>query len=262
MDAVKESTVNYWIKNGSPALVLAPMEGVTDAPMRALLTETGAFSLCVSEFIRVSHEALPAKVFRTHVPELAAGCRTASGTPVQIQVLGGDTALMAESARRAAEIGANGIDINVGCPAPTVNRHDGGATLLKFPCRIRDIVEAVRRAVPPELAVSAKFRLGWDTVDPIHENAERAAEGGASWLTIHGRTRAQGYAPPAYWEPIGEVKRRMAIPVVANGDIWSREDFLRCRDITGAEHFMIGRGALADPTLPGAIATELGARCL
>src|SRR5207248_8564004 len=96
--------------------------------------------------------------------------------------------------------------LNFGCPAKTVNRHDGGATLLKYPQRIRDIVRAVRAAVPGHVPVSAKMRLGWDSIDPIEENAAMAAEGGASWLTIHGRTRLAGYAPPIFWRPIGRVR--------------------------------------------------------
>ena len=108
------------------------------------------------------------------------------------------------------------------------------------------------------IAVSAKLRLGWDCLDSIHENADRAAEGGASWITIHGRTKTQGYRPPAYWKPIGEVRRRLSIPVVANGEIWSLDDLRRCRDETGCEHFMLGRGALGDPLLPLLAARELG----
>jgi tRNA-dihydrouridine synthase C len=156
------------------------------------------------------------------------------------------------------ELGAQAIDINFGCPAPTVNRHDGGATLLKYPTRIRAIVGAVRAALPKEIPVSAKLRLGWDSLDAIHENAAMAAEGGAAWLAIHGRTRVAGYAPPAYWKPIGEVKRRLGLPVIANGDIWTIEDFRRCREESDCEHFMLGRGALADPFLPLNIAGELG----
>src|SRR5204862_2521849 len=87
-----------------------------------------------------------------------------------------------------------------------------------------------------------------------------AAEAGAAWLTIHGRTRAQGYQPPAYWLPIGAVRKRLGIPIVANGDIWTVEDIRRCRDETGCEHFMLGRGALASPTLARAAAWELGIR--
>jgi tRNA-dihydrouridine synthase C len=106
--------------------------------------------------------------------------------------------------------------------------------------------------------VSAKLRLGWDSIESILENADMAAEGGASWLTIHGRTRVQGYSPPAHWEPIGVVNERVGIPVVANGDIWSLADFRRCREITGCVHFMLGRGALANPLLSRQIAHELG----
>jgi tRNA-dihydrouridine synthase C len=247
------------VLKGTPALVLAPMEGVTDAPMRAFISERYGFSFCVSEFLRVSQEVPPAKLFLRHIPELLSGGKTATGLPVQVQLLGGDPEKMAKAALVAVEqCGAQGIDLNFGCPAPTVNRHDGGATLLKFPNRIFEIVKAVRSAIPAHLAVSAKLRLGWDSIDDVDKNAEQAALGGASWITIHGRTKFQGYTPPAYWEPIGRVKRALDIPVVANGEIWTLDDFRRCRDQTGSEHFMIGRGALADPTLQHQIARELG----
>ena len=241
-----------------PALILAPMEGVTDAPMRAVQGQAGAFTFAVSEFLRVSQHVPPRHVFLTHVPELRTGSRTPTGLPVQVQLLGGDAGRMAEAAARACELGAAGIDINFGCPAPTVNRHDGGATLLRYPHRIREIVSAIRAAVPADIPVSAKVRLGWDTLDAIDLNADMVAEGGASWLTIHGRTRVAGYAPPVFWEPIGRVRRRLPIPVVANGDIWTLADFRRCREQTGSIHYMLGRGALADPRLAPAVAAELG----
>ncbi len=241
-----------------PALVLAPMEGITDAPMRALQGATGAFSYAVSEFMRVSSVVIPPKVFRRDVPELAVGARTINGLPVQVQLLGGDPDLMGQTAIAAVAAGATAIDINFGCPAPTVNRHDGGASLLKHPCRIREIVAAVRSVVPTDIPVSAKLRLGWDSIENIHENATMAAEGGASWITIHGRTRAQGYAPPVFWKPMAQVRRDLGLPVIANGDIWTFEDFLRCREESECTHFMIGRGALADPMLPARIARELG----
>ncbi len=240
------------------ALVLAPMDGVTDASMRTLQGASGAFTYAVTEFLRVSQEALPAKVFRREVPELANGCRTPAGMPVQVQILGGDPLLMARSAATACACGAMGIDVNFGCPAPTVNRHDGGASLLQHPTRLRDIVAAVRDAVPPHMPVSAKLRLGWDHIDAIHENAAMVEQAGASWITIHARTRTQGYQPPVYWKPIGLVRQSLGIPVVANGDIWSLDDFKKCQEQTGCRHFMIGRGALANPLLPYQIASELG----
>lgn len=241
-----------------PALVLAPMDGITDGPMRAYQGETGAFTYAVSEFVRVSIEPLPAKVFRREVPELENGSRTPSGMPVQVQILGGDPERMAQSAATAALAGAAGIDLNFGCPAPVVNRNDGGASLLRSPPRIREIVAAVRAAVPASVPVSAKLRLGWDDIETIHETAAMAAEGGANWLTIHARTRVQGYAPPVYWPAIGKVRQELGLPVIANGDIWTIEDFDRCAEETGCVHFMIGRSALANPGLPYEIAQRLG----
>lgn len=241
-----------------PALILAPMDGITDAPMRALQGETGAFTFAVSEFLRVSIEVPPRRVFLRHIPELQHGARTPTDLPVQVQLLGGDAGRMAAAAVVACDAGATAIDINFGCPAPTVNRHDGGATLLKHPPRIREIVAAVRSAVPSEIAVSAKLRLGWDSIDDIYANAEMAAEGGADWLTIHARTRTQGYKPPVYWKPIGVVRERLGLPVVANGDIWTLADFRQCRAETGCRHFMLGRGALANPLLATQVRQELG----
>jgi tRNA-dihydrouridine synthase C len=236
------------------------MEGVTDAPMRAFLTERGGFSFCVSEFLRISQDVPYIRPFIDHVPELKNQARTPAGVPVHFQLLGGNPEKLALAAQRAVEAGAFGVDLNFGCPSPTVNGSDGGATLLKYPDRIRDIVRTVRQAIPADLPVSAKLRLGWDSMDAIHVNAERAAEGGATWITIHGRTKVQGYTPPAYWGPIGEIHRRLGrdVPIVANGDIWTFEDFERCREETGCEHFMLGRSALADPFLPPRVARALG----
>jgi tRNA-dihydrouridine synthase C len=246
------------IKHDTPAIVLAPMDGLTDAPMRAIQGELGVLTFAVSEFVRISGNVVPRNVFHREIPELLIGGCTPTGLPVQVQLLGGDAGRMARSAWVAYCAGANAIDINFGCPAATVNNHDGGATLLKYPTRIREIVAAVRQAVPATIPVSAKMRLGWDNNDAIFENAAMAAEGGASWLTIHGRTRAQGYKPPALWYPIGKVREQLQIPVVANGDIWTLNDFRRCYEETGCIHVMVGRGALADPFLTHRIASELG----
>lgn len=240
-----------------PALVLAPMEGITDAPMRDLQGATGAFTYGVSEFLRVVAHAIPGKVFIRDIPELSQGSKTTTGLPVQVQILGGDPEMMALSAINAVQAGATAIDINFGCPAPTVNRHDGGATLLKYPDRIEAIVRAVRTAVPDSIPVSAKLRLGWEDIEDIFENAQRVVSGGASWLTIHARTRAQGYKPPVFWKPIGVVRKSLPIPVIANGDIWTLDDFKRCRDETGCIHYMIGRSVLSNPSLPYQIAQSL-----
>jgi tRNA-dihydrouridine synthase C len=234
------------------------MEGITDAPMRAMLSEIGGYTHLVSEFIRVSQTVLSKKAFRNDIPESGTGFLTAAGVAVQPQILGGHPERMAGSALAAVALGAPGIDINFGCPAPTVNRNDGGATLLKYPERLEAIVRAIRDAVPAHLPVSAKLRLGWDDPSAVVENAKRAEAGGASWIAIHARTKMNGYQPPAYWEWIARAKAGVSIPVVANGDIWRLEDFYRCREITGAEHFMIGRSALADPWLGHRISRALG----
>ncbi|MEW6057724.1 MAG: tRNA-dihydrouridine synthase family protein [Bdellovibrionota bacterium] len=246
---IHESSVPF-ISNNAPALVLAPMEGVTDLPMRALMTERGGFSFCVSEFVRISQDVPSVRSFRENIPELQTGARTAAGTPVQVQLLGGDPGKLADSAVNAHLAGAAAIDLNFGCPAPLVNKHDGGACLLRHPDRIHSIVSRVRSALPKHVPLSAKLRLGWESVEDIHENAYQAARAGASWITIHARTKAQGYRPPVYWKHIGEVRNHLAIPVVANGDIWAAEDLMRCYEETGCIHFMLGRGAMANPSLP------------
>ncbi len=234
------------------------MDGVTDAAMRAFQGRWGAFTYAVTEFLRVSETPIPGKVFRREVPELFTQAKTESGLPVQVQILGGDPERMAKSAVTAVKVGATAIDINFGCPAPTVNRNDGGASLLRYPCRIREIVRAIREAVPMEIPVSAKIRLGWDSIDPVFENAAMVQEGGASWITIHARTRVQSYKPPVFWAQVGKVRAQLAIPVIANGDIWTIEEFRRCREETGCDKFMIGRSALANPVLSWQIASELG----
>ena len=248
----------FQIKKGQPALLLAPMEGMVDAPMRALFSEIGGFDFCVAEFLRISHNVPPRKTFIKHVPELTHGGCAPSGLPVQVQLLGGDPDKLAASACVAIEAGARAIDLNFGCPARTVNRRDGGATLLRYPQRIEAIVRAVSRALPRHIPVSAKLRLGWDDPHQIDANADAACQGGASWITIHGRTKMQGYRPPADWLSIGRIRARLPIAVVANGEIWRVEDLLRCQQQTGCEHFMLGRGAMADPHLPRKAAAALG----
>ncbi len=247
-----------------PALVLAPMEGVTDARMRAWLTRTGFYDYCVTEFIRVSETALSEKHFKRTVPELSPQEKnqsmsyTSCGVPVLIQLLGGDPQKLAQTALHAYQAGAIGIDLNFGCPAPTVNRNDGGATLLKYPHRIEAIVRAVRDILPAHVTVSAKLRLGFDDPAAIDENSKRAEQGGAQWITIHGRTKTQGYTRPAYWKPIGKVSQSLSIPVIANGEIWTVDDLKQCQEETQCIHFMIGRGALSNPIAAAQMRTHLG----
>jgi tRNA-dihydrouridine synthase C len=225
------------------------MEGVVDAVMREVLTEIGGPDLCVTEFLRVTNLLLPKKEFLKIGPELNSQSKTKSGTPVVFQLLGGQPGPLAENARRAYEMGAFGIDLNFGCPAKTVNRHDGGASLLQFPDRIFKIVEEVRKSVPAKCPVSVKMRLGFHDKALYLDNSLAAQSAGASWLTVHARTRDEGYKPPAHWNYLAELKQILKIPLVANGEINSVNDFIKIKKETQCEHFMIGRAAIRNPFL-------------
>ena len=240
-------------------ILLAPMEGLLDCVLRDLLTRVGGVDRCVSEFIRVTGTLLPERVFLRTMPELRHGSRTLAGVPVRAQLLGSDPVSMAENAARLAELGAEGVDLNFGCPAKVVNRHGGGAALLRDPAQIEAVVAAVRRAVPARVPVSAKMRLGYDDDALARECAQAMASGGAGELVVHARTKADGYRPPAYWERIPAIRAAVPIPVVANGEIWTVQDAQRCRALSGCDALMLGRGAVADPGLALAIRAADGA---
>jgi tRNA-dihydrouridine synthase C len=235
-------------------LMLAPMEGVIDHVMRELLTSLGGIDRCVTEFVRVTDRLLPPRVFRRLCPELDTGGTTASGTPVYVQLLGGQAAVLADNAARAAQLGAPGIDLNFGCPAKTVNRSDGGAILLREPQRVHTIVAAVRAAVPAHTPVTVKTRLGYEDRALFLDIVAGIEAAGASELTIHARTKRHGYRPPAYWDAIAEARELLVLPIIANGEIWSIDDALRCRSVTGCDDLMLGRGVLCRPDLPRLIA--------
>ncbi|WP_444999786.1 tRNA dihydrouridine synthase [Halomonas mongoliensis] len=226
------------------------MEGVIDAHTRALLTREPGFDWTVTEFVRVVDARLPPRVFYKHCPELLApALTTPSGVPVHLQLLGSDPEALAANATQALTLGATSIDLNFGCPAKLVNRHDGGASLLRDPARVRRVVAAVHDAVGDAIPVTAKIRLGFADRRLALACALAAQAGGARQLVVHARTRNEGYRPPAHWEWIGRIRSRLSIPVVANGDIWSLEDYWRARTLSGCRDVMIGRGALADPWL-------------
>ncbi len=229
------------------------MEGLLDHSLRDALTRVGGVDRCVSEFIRVTGTLLPCRAFERVVPELRNGSRTAAGVPVRAQLLGSDAVCLAENAARLAEMGSAGIDLNFGCPAKTVNLHRGGAVLLDEPETVAMIVAAVRRAVPAHVPVSAKMRLGFND-DRRAEDCALAIEGaGATELVVHARTKAHGYRPPAYWDRIADLRALVKLPLIANGEIWTVADALRCREVTGCVDLMIGRGMVSDPGLGLAI---------
>lgn len=236
-----------------PVRLLAPMEGLTDPLMRQILTQIAAdlgrpYDWSVSEFIRVTQNVLPAHVFYKYVPELHHDAKTNSGTPIHLQLLGSEAQLMAENAAYACELGAPAIDINFGCPAKTVNTHRGGSVLLDEPTVMYEIISAVRRAVPAHIPVSAKIRLGYTDTSRIDDIRGAIADSGTDWLTIHARTKTQGYKPPAYWDKI-QAFNGLPIPVIANGEIWNAEQAQHCMAQSGSKHLMLGRGAVTRPDL-------------
>ncbi len=230
-------------------IILAPMEGVVDHLMRDMLTQIGGFDLCITEFVRVVDQLLPRRVFTRLCPELLNGGKTPAGTPVRVQLLGQEPQWLAENAARAVALGSPGVDLNFGCPAKTVNKSKGGAVLLKETETLYRIMQAVRSAVPAEFPVTAKMRLGFDDTSLALDNARALAEAGASELTVHARTKADGYRPPAYWPWIAEIRKVISIPVIANGEIWQPADAALCREQSGSSDIMLGRGALAQPNL-------------
>ena len=229
------------------------MEGLTDPIMRDVLTHIGCFDWCVTEFIRVTNSVLPDHVYHSYCPELLTDGKTAAGTPVHVQFLGNDPDMLAANAVRAVELGAPAIDLNFGCPAKTVNRHRGGSVLLDEPNVVHELVKAVRDAVPQNIPVSAKMRLGYLDRNFTLENAHAIEDAGAAWLTVHARTKAEGYIPPAFWDQLRPIQTALKINVIANGEIWTTDDAKQCRLESGCEDLMLGRGAVTTPDLSQAI---------
>ena len=225
------------------------MEGLADDVLREVLTGVGAYDQAVTEFVRVSGSLLPTRAFLRISPELRNGGRTSCGTPVAVQLLGSDPDCMAGNAARLARLAPPEIDLNFGCPAPTVNRHRGGAALLGEPELLNAIVRAVRAAVPAGIPVTAKMRLGIADTALAIDCATALADGGATALVVHARTKEQGYRPPAHWEWIAAIREAVEVPVIANGEVWNVADWQRCREVSGCDDVMLGRGAVSDPYL-------------
>ena len=232
-------------------IFLAPMEGVVDHHLRKVYCELGGIDLAVTEFVRVSESRLPDRVFHRLCPEI----QTPTALPVRVQLLGSDPQKLAEHAARAAALGAIGIDLNFGCPAKTVNKSRGGACLLLEPALLHNIACEVRQAVPATLPVTAKMRLGYHAREGYLENAHALASGGITEVFVHGRSKTDGYKPPAYWGAIGQIREALNIPVIANGEMWTPSDVFQCLEESGCCDVMLGRGLLARPDLALAVKT-------
>lgn len=238
-------------------LVLAPMEGLADPIMRDVLTRMGGIDECVTEFVRVTSALLPTKTFHRLSPELKHGGRTRSGALVSLQLLGSDPVCLGENAAKAASLGAPAIDLNFGCPAPTVNRHRGGAVLLDEPELIHEIIKEVRAAVPAAIPVTAKMRLGYADTSRALDCAHAIESAGAAHLTVHARTKVEGYKPLVHWDWIARIRETVKLPLIANGEVWTVEDWHGIRAVSGCDTVMIGRGLVASPGLASAIKADL-----
>lgn len=230
---------------------LAPMAGITDKPMRRMVhAKSGGDVALISEMVAIN--ALSRKNVKTY---RIADVRD-EPYPVIVQLVGADEVLFADAAQLAAELGATGIDINMGCPVRKIITGGAGSALMKNPEQAAKIIKSVKNAV--KLPVSVKFRKGWDNNSVNAADFAKMCEAsGADFITVHGRTRAQGYSGTADWNIIKEVKSAVKIPVVGNGDVTSPQLAAEMIKQTGCDGVMIGRAALGAPWLTGEIAKYL-----
>lgn len=237
-----------------PCLALAPMAGVTDLPFRHLCRRQGA-NLLVGEMLTSDSRLWHARKSKQRLPH-----RDEPG-PITIQIAGGDAQMMAEAARRNVDLGAQIIDINMGCPAKKVCRRQAGSALLENEPLVAEILHAVVSAV--SVPVTLKYRTG---PDPTQRNAVRIAQLAASLgiqaLTLHGRTRACRFHGDAEYQTIADVVKSVSIPVVANGDIDSPEKARKVLASTGASGIMIGRAAQGNPWIFRDLIAWLETGCL
>lgn len=225
--------------HGCPYLLLAPMEGVGDSSFRRAMASVGGFDEAVTDFIRVPSNA--------HVKSLACQYRADETAPLPLaaQVMGSDPLLMAAMAQELEKRGAPRIDLNCGCPSNKVTGRGAGSSLLKDPSFLHENARALVQAV--SIPVTVKMRSGFDDTSLFTENLLAAQESGIRYLTLHPRTKAEGYGPPANWDLIAEAKALLKIPVVGNSDILNVGDAMRMLSHTKCDALMIGRGSLINP---------------
>ncbi len=220
---------------------LAPMAGITDLPMRKLVRSYGPGNM-VSEMVAING------LSRKNPKSYKIADVRAEAYPVIVQMVGGEPGLFAQSASFIAELGAASLDINMGCPVKKIVANNSGSYLMTDIDRASEIIKAVVKAV--ELPVSVKFRKGWDHAHVnVVEFAQMCEECGASWVTVHGRTRSDFYSGKADWEIIAAVKEAVKIPVIGNGDVNTPEAAKKMMEETKVDAVMVGRAALGAPWL-------------
>jgi nifR3 family TIM-barrel protein len=227
----------------SPAVLLAPMEAVTDLPFRTVCEEQGA-SLSFTEFL--SAEALT----RGATKALGRMWPSLGGRRFAVQIFGREPDALARAAEMAVDVGASIVDINMGCPAKKVTAGACGSALMREPALAANLVAAVRRTVPAHIPVTVKHRAGWDDCSlNAPEFARGLVDAGAAMITVHGRTRAQGFSGSVRLEPIAAVRAALPreIPVIGNGDVEDVAAYQRMKAETGCDGVMIGRGAMGNP---------------
>ncbi len=225
--------------NNCPFLILAPMEGVGDRCFRKAMASIGGFDEAVRDFLRVPKNAHVQSLAREYEPNEIAPI------PLAAQIMGSDAELMAAMAQELHRLGAPRIDINCGCPSNTVTGRGAGSSLLKDPSYIYEVARAVVAAV--SIPVTIKMRSGYDDISLFKENVLAAQESGVNYITLHPRTKVDGYGPPARWDLIAEAKSILKIPLVGNGDILNVQDALSMLKMTGCDALMIGRGSIINP---------------
>lgn len=233
--------------------VLAPMEAITDRSFRAFIRRMGGCGLVVTEF--VSSENLTRKVRKAQqMAEVSP-----DEHPVSIQIYGRSPEKMAEAADICAELGADIVDINMGCPSKAVTGGCSGVALMREPQLAVEIVRAVRQALPTSIPLTVKMRLGWDRGSVnAPDLAHACQEEGAALIAVHGRTRADGYKGRADWDSVGQVKDRLRVPLLVNGDILTVEDAFEALRRARADGVMVGRGTMRNPWLLKQVSQALG----
>jgi nifR3 family TIM-barrel protein len=229
------------LPNGTPFLILAPMEGVGDRCFRKAMASVGGFDEAVMDFLRVPKNA--------HIKSLAKEYISNEIAPIPLaaQLMGSDPDLMGEMAHEIESRGAHRIDLNCGCPSNTVTGRGAGSSLLREPMALFEVAKSLVKAV--SIPVTIKMRSGFEDTSLFKENLLAAQESGAHYITLHPRTKVEGYGPPADWNLIREAKSILKIPVVGNGDITTVESALRMLKETGCDALMIGRGSIINPFL-------------